>query len=115
MRRFIALAIFAVVLGGCVSSQQRTDLTPIQQKALQDDISLTVACDSLTTIVSSFQIQKRAGQISIAHDRRIIMVLDATDPVCKPGSIRPADLSAVLLMVRLHLADLQRIERENNK
>jgi hypothetical protein len=107
--------VLLVLLAGCVSPGQRTDLTPAQQQALQANINLTVACDSLTTIVSSLQIQKRAGQISIAHDRKILMVLDATDPVCKPGSIRPQDLSTVLHMVRLHLADLRRLERENAK
>lgn len=106
--------VLLVMLAGCVSPQ-RTDLTPAQREHLQNSISLATACDSLTTVVRALQFHKRKGKISVAQDQKIIAVLNVTDPVCLPGARPPLDLHTVLLMVRSHLADLQRLERESAK
>lgn len=113
--KILFIVPLVLLLAGCVTPEQRGDLTPVQQQALQANINLTVVCDSLTTIVSSLQIQKRAGMISLQHDRRIIVVLNATDKVCKPGSVKPSDIAVVLQMVRGYLIDLQAIERESKQ
>lgn len=116
MRKIAIPILFVLLLPGCAGGilQQRTDLTPQQRQEMSLLINLSVACDNLATVVRSLTFQKKAGNISPAVDRKVISVLDFTDPVCKPGAPPPTGdaMRATLEALRAHLAELQRLEME---